>query len=116
MYARADQLIAEQAALDTPMSPRKIPSTTLDAQDGRGEGNQENITAVKSGGVDGFAPTLSVVDQAFFFAMVWGMGGGLTGDPALAFDVYARDLVQVNCDDSTHFLYTYIELLSCSHT
>lgn len=111
MYARAAQLIAEQGALDTPISPRKTLSTTLDAQGGREEGNEGNSTATKSGGGGDFAPILGVVDQVFFFAMVWGLGGGLLGDPALAFDVCARDLIQVNWDDGTHrCMYMYIEL------
>lgn len=45
--------------------------------------------------VGGVAPSLGVVDQAFLVAVTWGLGGGLTADPALAFDVYVRDLLQV---------------------
>ncbi|CAM9197261.1 unnamed protein product [Discosporangium mesarthrocarpum] len=41
-----------------------------------------------------FSPPLAVLDQAFAFSLVWGLGGGLTGDPAFAFDVHLRDLVQ----------------------
>lgn len=94
MYERAARVAAGHAALDTPISPRKIPSSLLVQQDDSDEDSQD-FSASESGGVSDFAPTLGVVDQAFFFAMVWGMGGGLTGDPALAFDVYSRDLIQV---------------------
>lgn len=95
MYERVARVAAGQAALDTPISPRNIPSSLLVQRDDSDEDSQ-GFSASESGAVSNFAPTLGVVDQAFFFAMVWGMGGGLTGDPALAFDVYSRDLIQVH--------------------
>jgi dynein heavy chain len=35
----------------------------------------------------------AVCDQAFIFSITWGLGGGLLGDHALAFDVFLRDLL-----------------------
>jgi Dynein heavy chain AAA lid domain len=37
----------------------------------------------------------AALDQAAVFAILWGVGGSLTGDPATAFDVFFRDLLQV---------------------
>jgi Dynein heavy chain AAA lid domain len=37
----------------------------------------------------------AALDQAAVFAVLWGVGGSLTGDPATAFDVFFRDLLQV---------------------
>lgn len=93
MYARGTQLAAEQAAVDSPISPRKSPRA-FDRAGEDGDGSSDNsVTNDGRGGA--FAPTLGVVDQAFFFALMWGLGGALAGDPAFAFDVYVRDLVQV---------------------
>lgn len=97
MYARAAELIAEQAKTDSPVTPPREGQSAYTASGGSHEvakdsGNTQNGT----GGGGLFAPSLGMIDQAFLFAMVWGLGGGLTGDPALAFDVYVRDLVNVS--------------------
>lgn len=86
LYARAGEIVEEQAAMDPLISPRKGPNkgTTDGALSGSGT----------AGGR--FALSPGAIDQTFIFAMIWGLGGGLTGDPALAFDVYVRDLVQVS--------------------
>lgn len=83
-YARATEIVEAQAAMDPLISPRK------NSKKSAADGTCGNRTA---GG--GFALSPGVIDQTFIFAMIWGLGGGLTGDPALAFDVYVRDLVQV---------------------
>lgn len=95
LHARAAEVVAEQAAMDTPISPRKGGHGAFDST--------EHNTSAQDSGVGGagvfggqFAPSLGEIDQTFIFAMIWGLGGGLTGDPALAFDVYVRDLVQVS--------------------
>lgn len=92
LHIRAAEVVAEQAAMDTPISPRKGGQGALDSTEGHDVGVGGGAGAF--GG--GFAPSLGEIDQTFVFAMIWGLGGGLTGDPALAFDVYVRDLVQVS--------------------
>lgn len=96
LHARAAEFVAEQAAMGSPNSPRK------GAQDAIGSKEGADVNAHDSA-IDGtatvggaFAPSSAVIDQTFLFAMIWGLGGGLTGDPALALDVYVRDLVQVS--------------------
>lgn len=92
LHVRAAEVVAEQAAMDTPILPRKGGQGALDSTEDRDVSVVGGAEAV--GG--GFAPSLGEIDQTFVFAMIWGLGGGLTGDPALAFDVYVRDLVQVS--------------------
>ena len=92
LHVRAAEVAAEQAAMDTPLSLRKEDQGALDSP-------EDHETSVGGGAGalgGGFAPSLGEIDQTFMFAMIWGLGGGLTGDPALAFDVYVRDLVQVS--------------------
>ncbi|CAM9561684.1 unnamed protein product, partial [Chrysoparadoxa australica] len=36
----------------------------------------------------------SVLDQVLAFSLIWGLGGGLTGNPAISFDIFLRDLVR----------------------
>lgn len=97
LHVRAEEFAAEQAAMDTPISPRRGDQGTVESTGNQDVGAKNGVLggAVAPGG--GFSPSLGAVDQTFLFAMIWGLGGGLTGDPALAFDVYVRDLVQVSC-------------------
>lgn len=95
MYARAAELIAEQVAADDPVSPHNAVSGAFDGWECHENSTYGRGVATREGGDVGLVHTLGVIDQTFFFAMVWGLGGGLTGDSALAFDVYVRDLVQV---------------------
>lgn len=96
LHARAAEFVAEQAAMDTSISPRKGGQGALDSTEDHDIGAQDGVVGGAGAVGGGFAPSLGVIDQTFLFAMVWGLGGGLTGDPALAFDVYVRDLVQVS--------------------
>lgn len=97
LHARAAELIAEQAKTDSPVTPRRGGQSACTASEGSYEvAKNSGIAENGAGGGGLFAPSLGVIDQAFLFAMVWGLGGGLTGDPALAFDVYVRDLVNVS--------------------
>lgn len=96
LHARAAKVVAEQAALDTPISPRKGGPGVFDSTKDDGISAQDDVVGGTGAFGGGFAPSLGEIDQTFMFAMIWGLGGGLTGDPALAFDVYVRDLVQVS--------------------
>lgn len=96
LYARAAELVAEQAAMDTPISPRNGDQGAFDSTEDHDTIAQDIVVGGAGAFGGGFAPSLGVIDQTFIFAMIWGLGGGLTGDPALAFDVYVRDLVQVS--------------------
>lgn len=97
LYVRAAELAAERAKTDSPVTPRRGGQSAFMAGEGSHEVEKDTGVAGDEVGAGGlFAPSLGVIDQAFLFAMVWGLGGGLTGDPALAFDVYVRDLVNVS--------------------
>eukprot|EP00903_Cladosiphon_okamuranus_P017642 g16249.t1 len=89
LHARAAKVVAEQAAMDTSISPRKGGPGAFDS-------TEDDVGGGTGAFGGGFAPSLGEIDQTFMFAMIWGLGGGLTGDPALAFDVYVRDLVQTS--------------------
>ncbi|CAM9781524.1 unnamed protein product [Ectocarpus sp. 12 AP-2014] len=96
LHARAADVMANQAAMDPPSFPRKGAKGPVDATEDSGDDALEgNVGGAKAAG-DGFAPSHGEIDQTFLFAMIWGLGGGLTGDPALAFDVYVRDIVQTS--------------------
>lgn len=96
LHARAAEFVAEQAEMDTPISPRKGGQGAFESTEHHDIGTQDIVDGGTGAFGDGFAPSRGVIDQTFIFAMTWGLGGGLTGDPALAFDVYVRDLVQVS--------------------
>ncbi|CAN0290602.1 unnamed protein product, partial [Ectocarpus sp. 12 AP-2014] len=94
LHARAADVMANQAAMDSLSFPRKGAKGPVDATEDSGDDALEgNVGGARAAG-DGFAPSHGEIDQTFLFAMIWGLGGGLTGDPALAFDVYVRDIVQ----------------------
>lgn len=82
--------------MDTPVSPRKGPQDAIGSTEDVGVGAHDSAIDGAGAVGGGFAPSPAVIDQTFIFAMIWGLGGGLTGDPALALDVYVRDLVQVS--------------------
>lgn len=95
LHARAADFMADQAAMDSPSFPRKGAKGPVGATEDSGNDALEgHVGGAKAVG-GGFAPSQGEIDQTFLFAMIWGLGGGLTGDPALAFDVYVRDIVQV---------------------
>lgn len=96
LHARAAEFVAEQAAMDTCTSPRKGPQDAFGSTEGVDSGAHDSAIGGPEAVGGGFAPSPAVIDQTFLFAMIWGLGGGLTGDPALALDVYVRDLVQVS--------------------
>lgn len=100
LLTRAANLVVEEASVDASnasISPRKgLPDAFPLAEDPDKGAPSHSATSGTDGDVGGVAPSLGVIDQAFLFALVWGLGGGLTADPALAFDVYVRDLVQVS--------------------
>ncbi len=96
LHTRAAEFAAEHAAMDTPISPRKGDQGTVESTENQEVGSKKSVLGGAGALGGGFSPSLGVVDQTFLFAMIWGLGGGLTGDPALAFDVYVRDLVQVS--------------------
>ncbi|CAM9286047.1 unnamed protein product [Ectocarpus sp. 6 AP-2014] len=96
LHARAADFMANQAAMDSPSFPRKGAKGPVSATEDSGDDALEgNVGGAKAAG-GGFAPSHGEIDQTFLFAMIWGLGGGLTGDPALAFDVYVRDIVQTS--------------------
>lgn len=95
LLSRAANLVVEEASVDAAISPRKgLPDAPHFVEDSEKRA-PHSASSCAEDRVGGVAPSLGVIDQAFLFAMVWGLGGGLTADPALAFDVYVRDLVQV---------------------
>lgn len=96
LHARAAEFVAKQAAMDTPISPRKGDPGAVQSMESHDVGARSDVLDGDGAFGGGFSPSLGMVDQKFLFAMIWGLGGGLTGDPALAFDVYVRDLVQVS--------------------
>lgn len=95
LFTRAANLVVEEASVDAAISPRKgLPNAPHSMEDSK-KGAPHGTSNCADDHVSGVAPSLGVVDQAFLVAMAWGLGGGLTADPALAFDVYVRDLIQV---------------------
>lgn len=103
MCARVAEMAAEQAKMDAPVSPKIENHGAFSLTESSEKGAQDSTLCEVGARGDGFAPSLGMIDQMFLFAMVWGLGGGLTGDPALAFDVYIRDLVQVGFIDAQRF-------------
>lgn len=93
MNVRAAELIAEQAEVDDSFTLHNSLPGSLDNVDDSRKEAVDTRPAVQS---HVFIPSIGAVEQMFLFAMVWGLGGGLTGDSALAFDVYVRDLLQVS--------------------
>lgn len=96
LHTRAAELVQEQAAMDASFSPRKLGQRAFDVAEDKGEMERNGTVGGGRGRCGDFTPSLGMIDQTFLFAMVWGLGGGLTGDPALAFDIFVRDLVQVS--------------------
>ena len=99
LFTRAANLVIEEASVDAAIvSPRKglLQNASHAVEDSDKAANHGGANFAGDQNVGGVAPSIGVIDQAFLFAMVWGLGGGLTADPALAFDVYVRDLVQVS--------------------
>lgn len=95
LHARTAEFVAEQSAMGSPNFPQRGAQDAIGSIEGADV--DTHASAIGGTGVGGvFAPSPAVIDQTFLFAMVWGLGGGLTGDPALALDVYVRDLVQVS--------------------
>lgn len=99
MHARVSQLQVEEGAVDDLTSLDKEIVGTIEHPGQRDLGEEKHGSFNRDMAWNSFAPTPDVVDQTFFYAMMWGVGGGLTGDPALAFDVFIRDLVQVSDHD-----------------
>ena len=96
LLTRAANLVLEEASADAAFSPRKgLPNSSHSVEESD-KGAHHSANGYADDYAGGVAPSLGVIDQAFLFAMVWGLGGGLTADPALAFDVYVRDLIQVS--------------------
>lgn len=94
LYSRSRELDMSQDIVDDATSPRgmhqgadKYEDDTIKSGTNAAEVANEAIR---------FAPSMGAIDRTFLYSMVWGLGGGLTGDPALAFDVFVRDLLQVN--------------------
>lgn len=96
LHTRTAEVVANLVAMDNSLSPSRGLHGALDWEDDSEQKVHDSTVGGAGPCGGGFVPSLGVIDQTFFFAMVWGLGGGLTGDPALAFDVYVRDLLQVS--------------------
>ncbi|CAM9656208.1 unnamed protein product [Ascophyllum nodosum] len=93
LYSRSTGWAMDPANVNVAFSTRAVRQGAIDSGD---EPTEKGSSVLPVGGTNPSAPPLGVVDQTFFYSMVWGLGGSLTGDPALAFDVYVRDLVQMS--------------------
>ena len=100
LYSRSTGWAMDPANVNVAFSTRAVRQGAIDSGD---EPTEKGSSVLPVGGTNPSAPPLGVVDQTFFYSMVWGLGGSLTGDPALAFDVYVRDLVQV-CRQCLYFI------------
>lgn len=98
LYSRSMKLNMSQDIVDDVTSPRGLYMSQGAAKDADEDDTieRELNTAEVADGANRFTLSMGGIELTFLYSMVWGLGGGLTGDQALAFDVFVRDLLQVN--------------------
>lgn len=101
LYSRSMELNMSQDIVDDVMSPRGMHMSQGAAKDADDTIERGTDTSEVADGANTFAPSMGAIELTFLYSMVWGLGGGLTGDQALAFDVFVRDLLQVNLPTPT---------------